>query len=241
MDIFENYVKQYDLKNAKIVRKYRQSIRVQHLCELLARNIGFSNEDIKLAKICGLFHDIGRFKQIELYDSFSDKNTFDHGDEGANIFLKQIAPELNLKQNDIDLIYKSIKYHNKFAIGNDVNAKELIFCKLLRDADKIDILYQLSSINGLLHPNDGEISNINDKDFMQKKCLNRKNITTGIEENLTLLAFIWDINFDISKKIIYDNKYYEKIEKILDDNRYDKYFNLIYKSLKEGDKNARVS
>ncbi len=237
MDVFENYIKQFDLKNAKIIRKYRHSLRVVHLCEILANELKLEKSNIELIKICGLFHDIARFKQTQIYDSFKDTKTFDHGDEGEKIFLNEIAPLLDLSEDEIILIGKAIRYHNKFSIGSDVNENEKLFCKILRDADKIDILYQISSIPGLLHPNDGEISSENDTDFMKKRSLNYKNVHTSAEENLLLLAFIWDINYDNSLKIIKDNKYYERIEKILNDNKYAKYFELIFQYLKSEVKN----
>ena len=51
--------------------------------EYLSNKLNLSKTDKELAKIIGLYHDIGRFEQDKRYDSFNDKKTFDHGDYGV--------------------------------------------------------------------------------------------------------------------------------------------------------------
>ena len=233
MKLFKDYIKNFDLDNTMIKRKYHHSFRVQTLSEMIAKSLGFNDRDYYLVSICGLFHDIARFKQAKEYNSFKDSDSFDHGDEGEIIFNEYFANRLNLSDDEINLILKSIRYHNKLAIGNDVNDKELLFCKLVRDADKIDVLYQIANDKSLLEEIDGDINESLHKEFFNKKTLNIKNITNGTEKNLLTLAYYWDINFDLSKKIICENRYYNKIEKLLNDKRYDEYFKLIYREMEE--------
>ena len=38
------------------------------------------------------------------------------------------------------LIINAVRYHNKYKISDKIEGKELVYCKLIRDADKIDIL-----------------------------------------------------------------------------------------------------
>ena len=231
MDLFENYVKKYDMNDTMIKRKYHHSFRVQTLCELIAKDLDMDAEDIRIASLCGIFHDIARFKQAKLFHTFNDLNSINHGDEGAIIFQNEFSDKLGLDEEKKQIIIKAIKYHNKINIGDDVNEKEELFCKILRDADKVDVLYLLATDPGLLKETDGPISEECEHSFMNKQSINIKAIKNGTEKNILSLAFLWNINFDISKKIIKDNKYYQKIKKNLNNEIYNKYFQLIYESL----------
>ena len=45
-----------------------------------------------------------------------------------------------------EIIRKDIINHNKFAIEEGLTEEELLFAKLIRDADKIDIIYESEKI-----------------------------------------------------------------------------------------------
>ena len=59
---FEIFVKQYDLENKKIKRKYGHSYRVMENAGKIANSLNLSNEEIEISKLIGLLHDIGRFE-----------------------------------------------------------------------------------------------------------------------------------------------------------------------------------
>ena len=81
-DIFTEYVSSYDLTNSDIKLKYNHSLRVMALSEKYAKILNFSTEDIELAKVIGLLHDIGRFEQLKIYKTYSDINSIDHAEYG---------------------------------------------------------------------------------------------------------------------------------------------------------------
>ena len=55
------YSQKFDLKNENIKMKQLHSIRVMKICEKIAKEINLNKEEINLAKLIGLLHDIGRF------------------------------------------------------------------------------------------------------------------------------------------------------------------------------------
>lgn len=232
MELFEKYVRNYDLNQPKIVLKYKHTLRVKALCELLAKELGLSKEDIKIAGLCGLYHDIARFEQAKIFDNFDDIATIDHGDLGYEIFQNEFAEKMKITDREKQIILKCIKYHNKLKVEN-VNEEELFFVNLVRDADKLDIMYIYSNIPGTLVDGDGDISDIVKSEFYSHHSVNRKNVTNDKERVIVSLAFIWDINFDSSYKIIKENKYYEKMKKLLNNSVYDEYFEEINKFLEE--------
>ncbi len=231
MKLFDDYTKQFDFSNEKIELKYHHSYRVQKLCEMIAKNLKMNERDLYLASITGLFHDIARFRQITEYHTFLDSQSFDHGDVGADIFNNEIANQLDLSEEERIIIYKAIKYHNKLAIGNDVNDRELIFCQIVRDADKVDILYLFATNASLPGKTDGEVNSDCHRIFMNKQSISHEYVTNGTEKNVAALASLWDINFPISKQVIKEKKYFQQIEKMLNHEIYNKYFKLIYEDL----------
>ena len=87
-DEFMKYTNNYDIENENIERKIYHSLRVMEISKKIATNMGLENEKIELATLIGLLHDIGRFEQFKIYQTYSDLESIDHGDLGADI-LKQ--------------------------------------------------------------------------------------------------------------------------------------------------------
>ena len=50
--------------------------------------LNLSEEDILLAELIGLLHDIGRFEQIKNYHTFLDKESIDHAEYGNKILFE---------------------------------------------------------------------------------------------------------------------------------------------------------
>ena len=112
---FEKYVEKYDSKNPKIDRKIKHSYRVIDVAEDIAKSLKLTEEDITLAKLIALLHDIGRFEQIRIYNTFSDKDSIDHADFGVKVLFEDNLIRNFIKEDRFDnIIYKSIKNHNKY-------------------------------------------------------------------------------------------------------------------------------
>ena len=67
---FEAYLDEYDRADDKIHLKIVHTYGVVDAAEDIARRMGLDEEDVQLAKVIGLLHDIGRFEQIKRFDSF---------------------------------------------------------------------------------------------------------------------------------------------------------------------------
>ena len=213
---FEKYVDHYDSNNSNVRRKINHSYRVVKVAETIAKSLKLSIEDIKLAKLIGLLHDIGRFEQVKLYNTFLDKESIDHANLGVEILFKEnyIRKFIEDSQYD-DIIYKAIKNHNKYSIEEGLNEKELLHAKIIRDADKTDI-YEIY-IEDI--ENNGNL--IFDYDTISKEIISNKVISyiekselvnvndkiTNIDRYIAVLAFTFDYNFskglEIVKKAIY--------------------------------------
>lgn len=144
-ETFENYVKNYDISDPDINHKHNHSYRVMGNSLFLAETLNLSETDKTLALIIGLYHDIGRFEQDKLYDTYNDNKTFDHADYGVKVLFEQnLIKQIPVEEKYYNIIEKAVKNHNKYQIEEGLSEQELLHAKIIRDADKIDILYAAS-------------------------------------------------------------------------------------------------
>jgi len=195
--------------------KYYHSYRVMDASILLATKLKLAKKDIYLAKIIGLLHDIGRFEQDKLYNSFKDIK-MDHGNYGVTTIKENnLLDKYNIDKEDYEVVYKAIKNHNKFEIEEGLTKRELLFTKIIRDADKLDILYSLGEekYKPKLRQDDQEISLSLKENFFNHKLGNTKEVKNKNDGLIITFSYIYDINFKETYEIIKENKYYEKIYK----------------------------
>jgi len=233
---FEKFVKSFNMNDENIMRKYKHSLRVQRLCE----ELGKSRRD--LASVIGLLHDYGRFYQWSKYKSFNDKESIDHADYAVYKLFEQNQIEKFYKNvNDYQIIYDAIKYHNKYSIGD--NARDKFMCELIRDADKLDLLY-MYEICDLKLLEDGNVSDKVNIEFYSHNLIKFKDIKSKIDRSINILSFVFDLNLIDSYHYLKKNKIYEKIyKKIVNKEIFENYFieieNYIDLKLREDDKDVR--
>ena len=209
---FTKYVKKYDMKNPMIKRKYYHSFRVSKLCRELAIALTLDNEQVDLATLIGLLHDIGRFEQVKIYNSFDDSKTIDHGGLGANILFDNNILRQFIDTDEYDEIIKRAVYiHNKLSVLESYSEIEKLYSKIVRDADKIDILYLYSLEEEHSCSQSEEISDEVVKDFINKKSIDRMKAKTEVDSMICYIAFLYDINFPYSYEILRRGSYIDKI------------------------------
>ena len=218
---FSKYVKNYDIKDGKIKMKIQHIERVSGIAKNLSTKLELNEEDIKLAELIGLLHDIGRFEQIKKFDTFNDKKSVNHGEYGVKILFNKdngiIRQFIQDKQYD-NIIKKAILNHNKnkLDIPTDLTTRELLHTKIVRDSDKIDILNILTFEKKEIAWEKADLSDeiitkeIYD-DFMENGKIEYKNRKTYADSLVGHFAYAFDFNFSESIKYIKKQKYFEKI------------------------------
>ena len=209
---FKDYVSKFDLNNITIKRKYEHTLRVKDNCKKIAKSLNLSLEDTNLLVLIGYLHDIGRFLQMKKYNSIVDSKTIDHADLGVDILFKDNLIRKFIDDNKYDnIIYKAVKYHNKMNLNYELTSKEKLFCKAIRDADKLDIFYVATYDNNIkdfyiLPYVEGTKLNPKVKeDFDSHRLVDLRNRKTAIDKLANILAFIYGLNLDASKKTITEN------------------------------------
>lgn len=222
---FNKYVANYDLKIAENKYKYDHTLRVIEFTKTICKNENFNEEETNIALICSLLHDIARFEEWTKYHSW---NEIDHGDLGyeilsnKNYILKFVSDEYKAT------VLSTVRYHNKLEIPDELDDFTLKMLKVVRDADKLDILntqYNPYNENSLtLNLDYSKKYNLNSfiiDNFINEKMLARDKVTNICEDIIFYLSYLFDMNYRTSFKIIYDLKVVdiklELLKKVMND------------------------
>jgi len=234
-ETFKNYVQNYDMNELAIIRKYYHSYRVMDLCIFIANNNNFNKKDMEISILVGLLHDYARFEQWNKYKTYSDMKSIDHGDLAVEkLFDNNEIKNYCLNEEYYDEIYDAIKYHNKMKILDDISAHNKLICKVIRDADKLDIFYLLGTEKNLMKQDNSLISEKIKGDFYSHKLLNRKDVKSKNDNILLNLSMVYDLNFKCSFEYIKENNLIDKMfENIEDKNKFKEYFEYIKKYIEE--------
>ena len=209
---FIKYTEKYDLNNENIERKQKHSIRVMKISKKIAEGLNLTQEEVDIATLIGLLHDIARFEQYTKYHTFKDSESVDHGELGVEILNRDIRKYIETDQYD-EIIKLAVKNHNKYKIQEDLNLKQKLFAQIIRDADKIDIFYESVELFWKGRESLVEESTISTevfKQFLDNTQVKAENKKTPIDEVITIMAFIFDINFKVSFQILKEQDYVKK-------------------------------
>ena len=215
---FKEYLKAYDTENSSVKLKIVHTYHVVEFSEYIAKAQGINEENVEIAKLIALLHDIGRFEQLKELNDFSDIKGIDHADLGVEILFNNGLIRKFIEEDKYDKIIKvAIANHNKYKIEDGLTELEVLHSKIIRDADKLDIFYEVIEV----FYNEKEIEEINQSiiddniisKIYEKKTINRNELKqkSSLIKILIVLAFIFDINYHASYEIIRNEKYIDKI------------------------------
>lgn len=144
LDAFAEYTGRYDCSDGKIKLKIDHTYRVAGLCRRIATSLGLSDADADLAWGIGMLHDVGRFEQLRKYGTFSDAESIDHAHYAVEILFDEgrIHDYLAIHEQDDEyrIIRTAVYNHSAYRVEEGLDERTKMFCDILRDADKIDIL-----------------------------------------------------------------------------------------------------
>ena len=199
---FDSYVNQYDLKDALIKMKYRHSYRVAELARKLALELYYTTEQVLLAELIGLLHDIGRFEQIKKTSSFLDEK-FDHTSYGVDYLFEQghIRDFITDTKYD-EMIRQAILYHNKLELPDHIEKDSLEFVYLIRDANKIGIYEQMAF--SFAQTFDGNVSSKVRKDFLEEKPIRFEDVQTKADTVIYYFGYLFDLYYEESFDLLFE-------------------------------------
>lgn len=218
---FKKYISDYKQDKLGFDLKVVHTYKVVENSNKIATMMNLPEEDIKLAELIALLHDIGRFEELKVFDQFESVK-FDHADYGAKKLFDDGLIRDFIEDDRYDLIIKkSIINHNKYKIEDGLSERELLHSKIIRDADKLDNfrVKKEEKIEAIFPgkvktKEEMENSTISDEVYqsiMNNSCVDIHDRKTPLDYWLCVLAFIFDINFKETLKVINDNNYVDVI------------------------------
>ena len=238
---FKEYVKNYNPEDEKIEIKIGHILRVAENAKKIAQSLNLNQEDIEIAELIGLLHDIGRFEQIRLYHTFLDRDSINHAEFGVRVLFEEGLIRKFIETDKYDNIIKfAILNHNRLNIEDGLSEKECLHAKIIRDADKTDIYTVLISdkketIWGKEDLSEEKISDDVYRQFLEEKLINYSTIKTPVDLLLCHFKYVYDLNFKESKQIIKQNRYIDKLYErfTFKDEKTLKRYNEIYRLTKQ--------
>lgn len=207
----------YDLSDDRIYGKVDHTYKVVKMTEYIADDLKLNDEDRELAMLISLLHDIGRFDQAKEFGSFrEDINSADHAALGVKILFENGFIREFISDDRFDnIINQAIANHSCYKLDESgLTDRELLHCKLLRDADKTDSfrVKAISDIYSMANVTQEELENslISDTifdDFMSAKTILSKDRKTAADIWVSYIAFIFDFNFVSGLKYIKEKDY----------------------------------
>ena len=216
---FENYVSNYNLNDPNIYLKYKHTGKVAENCERIAKSLDLPANDVDLAWEIGMLHDIGRFEQLRRFDTFIDTESIDHAEFGADLLFRDgLIQQFDDEKENYELLEKSIRLHSLYRLPDNLSERELLFCQVIRDADKIDI-YRANYETGLhviYHATKEELLNSEITPevyqvFCEEQAIPR-NIRKTIADNLVgHIALTFELVYPESKSMAIEQGYLKKL------------------------------
>ena len=138
---FADYAAHYNAADAKVKLKIDHTYRVAALCARIAQSLALPPEDVDLAWLSGILHDVGRFEQLRRYNTFIDAQSVSHAALSVAVLFDEGRIRDYLDDAGADaLLRTAVEWHSAFRLPEALDDRTRLFCQILRDADKIDIL-----------------------------------------------------------------------------------------------------
>jgi HD superfamily phosphohydrolase YqeK len=212
-----------DQRNIALKREHTRLVRLNS--RRIAQHLRLGREETMLAEAAALFHDVGRFPQYARYRTFDDSISINHAVLGAHVLLEHDALS-ELSKQDQGVIIRSVTLHNVFALPTTLDDETALYAKLVRDADKLDILRVFleffeqdpgsragAVILGL--PDEPgcsqEVLRCLRNGTMAKKSL----LKTQNDFKLLQLTWMYDLNFTYSLRMVVEQDFITKLAKHL--------------------------
>ena len=227
---FDNYVASFygqdDFANANLKLKEEHSRRTMGEMNYLAHSLGLNEADVTLAEAVGILHDIGRFEQFIVYHTYNDAKSTKHGVLGRKI-LRERQILAGLDQPDMSIIETAIEYHGARELPPAMSGRRLLFSRMIRDADKIDI-YEVAVTNykkyaadpqnfplEIEFPTKNSCSPDVIEAVLQGKRIDYRKLRTMEDAKLLQIGWIYDINFKPALCRIKERRYIETLAAML--------------------------
>lgn len=204
-----------------LTREHTKNVVIE-ICSLAA-SLEMNSYQCHLAEAIALLHDIGRFEQFFRYHTYSDSDSVDHAVLGADIAERTGIVKM-LAADEQELIRNCIVNHNRVCIPADEDLNGIHFLRLLRDADKIDILHAVTEHYAGFSRNEAITADFPDRpevadpvvaSVMQGREVRISDVVSLNDFKLLQVGWVYDCNFPHTFAILKKRGYIDKLAAVL--------------------------
>ena len=216
--VFEEYLNGYDRENDKVKLKIVHTYGVIRCSEEIGRRMGLQAEDMELAKLIALLHDIGRFEQLKRFNSF-EADTMDHATYGVQVLFEEGMIRQFIEEDTWDdVIRTAIAKHSDYELTGITDERTLLHARLIRDADKLDncrvkLEEPMETLLGVDEKGVGEgvIAPKVWESCMAKESVLSSDRVSKVDYWISYIAQYYDINFPETYEIMREHDYVKRI------------------------------
>lgn len=209
---FESYVKKFDMNNINVKARYFHSLKAMDLAREIANSLDiFTEEEVVVCELIALFHEIGGFDSVTNYHMIDDMSN-DYTMKSIEILFDGGLLRKITEDTKYDNIIKVAIYcHNKNGLPNNIDSKMRVYCKVLKDAHKVDAFRMAINYPYIDTRIDKYPSSSVYEEFKQFKQVDIKLSENNADDVLVVLSSIFDLNYKYSYEVIINENYIGKI------------------------------
>lgn len=194
-----------------LILKKEHTFRVVDNTKKILSSLSLSPQEKYCAELTALYHDIGRFAQYEKYQTFLDKKSENHAHLAVKI-LKKHEPFLREPKFIQEKVLAAVILHNALQLPK-LSEKYRTLCEIIRDADKLDIMYVMAmNFTRSLPEKDSVMLHVKDDpsafsehilhEAMQKHVIKYTDLVYVNDFKLLLCAWIFSLYLPVSRKLL---------------------------------------
>lgn len=212
-DIVREYLQRTNGEADNMRLKREHSLRVLDNARILVHDLDLCEDDARTVLLAALYHDLGRFPQLEEYGTLNDAESEDHGKISVRALLRRGLLD-DLVKEARRAVVGAVFLHNKRCVPSGLPGLMDTALRVVRDSDKLDIFrVMIDNLNeaacrdnptvvlGLKYDGTAYTSGIAEAvgrgelaDYRSMRWIN--------DFKLLLLAWVYDLNFTASRRLL---------------------------------------
>lgn len=228
LKVFEQYIKKFDMNKGNVKAMYFHSIKMMELCKDIATNLDiFTEEEIIVCGLIGLFHDIGmfsnKFKNVLTLEDNTDKSK-----ECIEILFEndKLLRSITSDKSYDDIIKIAIYCQNKNGLPKGFDKKVLHFCMVVKDAHVIENFRMVTNYPYMDMYIDNFPNDLVYNDFKKYRVICSKVSDNDADKILEVMSLVFGMHYKYSYLLMKEENCVNKLVMALkiSDKRIEKFF-----------------
>lgn len=187
---------------------------VRENMDILTGSIMLAARERMTAEAIALFHDVGRFEQYRRFATFRDDISINHALLGVRVLAENRVLE-GLEPEERRSILRAVSLHNVYLLPDNIGAQDVLYARLIRDADKLDIWRVFVEFHGQPEAERASAAGLGFPDLpecspevvecIEKKEMVRLSLVKSLNDfTLLQLSWVFDLNLPESFRLALD-------------------------------------